>query len=79
MILDLSDHGALIRTKGPIHVRKDDVLEISLIPDKTTVTVEGRVARIVPQADGSCDVGVAFRNLSAEDEYLLTRVLTKAP
>ena len=77
VILNLSERGALIRTKVPLQVRTDDVMDITLSLDEAKVTVEGRIARVVPQANGSCDIGVAFRNLSAEDEYLLALELTK--
>ena len=45
--------------------------------DTGKVTLEGRVARVVPNADGTCDVGVVFRNLSEEDAYLVARQMAR--
>ena len=77
VILNLSMHDALIRSKVKLQVLTDDVITITLGLDHGKVTLEGRVARIAPHEDGSCDVAVVFRNLSAEDEYMLVRQLMK--
>ncbi len=75
--LNLSEHGALIRSKVPLHVLTGDVISVKLGLDHGSVTLDGRVARLVPHDDGSCELGIVFRNLSAEDEYLLVRQLMK--
>jgi hypothetical protein len=73
--LNLSERGALIRSKVLVQVITDDVISLSLGLDQGKVTMEGRVARVVPNATGTCDIGVVFRNLSAENEYILARQL----
>lgn len=77
MTLNLSEHGALIRSKILLQVQIDDLISISLGLDPGKVTLEGRVARVVPNADGTCDIGVVFRNLSEEDAYLLARQMAR--
>jgi hypothetical protein len=38
--------------------------------------LEGRVTRVV-QARGGYDIGVAFRNLTADDQYLIELQVSK--
>lgn len=75
--LNMSEHGALIRAKGSLRIEKDDIISISLGLDPGKVTLEGRVARVDPHDDGTCDYGIVFRNISADDQYLLMRQMAK--
>lgn len=66
--LNLSERGALIRTTQPVDV--GETLNITLfLEDGRRIDLDGRVAHVIPQADASADIGIAFRNLTEEDKY----------
>jgi hypothetical protein len=75
--LDLSEGGAQLRSSRALEV--GEILSLTLsLDDSKHVVLEGRVTRVV-QADGGYNVGVAFRNLTPEDQYLIElQVLKKS-
>ena len=73
--MDLSEGGALIRSSRALEV--GEILSLTLSLDNSRhVVLEGRVTHVV-QADGVYKVGVAFRNLTPEDEYLIALQLLR--
>jgi hypothetical protein len=67
--LDLSAGGALIRSSHAPEIGA--ILSLTLtLEDRRPVVLEGRVTRVVRAREGY-DIGVAFRNLTAEDQYLI--------
>jgi hypothetical protein len=77
--LDLSPLGALMRTNRPLTVGQGITFTLAL-RDEHNVIIEGRVARVGSQANRKYDLGIAFRDLTAEDEYLLAlEVARKTP
>jgi hypothetical protein len=74
--LDLSTKGALIESEEPLF--QDQVCTFKLVTSEARlVQVEGRVAWVKPQEQGIYHAGVAFRNLSADEEYWISLQLVR--
>jgi hypothetical protein len=72
--LNLSEAGALIELPDPMSPGQQCRFTL-LLDYGHNVQLEGRVVRVIPEANGLYQVGVAFRNLTPEDQYLLARQL----
>ena len=78
MTLNLSERGALIRSQHAFASGDELGLALNLSGGKS-VHVEGRVAHVEPLEGGVFDVGVHFRNLTPDDQYLIELQLAKTP
>lgn len=74
--LDLSNKGALIESSDELF--QNQVCTFHLVTsDSSTVQVEGRVAWVKSIEKGVFRAGVAFRNLSADEEYAISLQLVR--
>jgi len=74
--LDWSAKGALIESDQPLF--QDQVCTFNLVTsDARLVQVEGRIAWVKPQEQDMYHAGVAFRNLSADEEYWISLQLVR--
>lgn len=68
--LDLSAKGALIESAEPLFENQVCTFRLTT-SDARAVQVEGRIAWVKLREQGMYHAGVAFRNLSADEEYAL--------
>ncbi len=75
--LDLSTKGALIESNQEVFV--DWVCHFSLVTsDARRVDLQGRIVWVKLQEDGNYRAGIVFRNLSPEEEYVISLQLVRA-
>lgn len=74
--LDLSERGALIQMSEPVPI--DEVISLTLnVEEGGPIVLEAHVAHVGMPRNDVYLIGVSFRNLSVDDEYLLDRQLQK--
>jgi len=76
-IVNLSHDGALIESPELLFAGEVCVFDL-VTNDAKNVEVQGRVAWVNPLENNVYRAGVAFRNLSADEEYLLDLTLVRA-
>jgi hypothetical protein len=74
--LDLSEHGALIQMSNSVPIGEVITLKLNLDQGET-VMLEAHVVRVGTPKNNDYPVGVSFRNLTVDDEYLIDRQLQK--
>ena len=74
--LDLSERGALIQMPAPVPI--DEAIALTLNLDRGgSVMLEAHVVHVGTAKNGIYPIGVSFRNLTVDDEYLLNRQMQK--
>ena len=75
--LNLSTKGALVESTDELFV--DIVCRFNLVTsDGRNVLLQGRIVWVKAQEDGTYRAGVVFRNLSPEEEYIISLQLVRA-
>lgn len=75
--LNLSKRGALIEASVPIFESEDCTFSLTA-NDGQHADIQGRIVWSTKVADGINRAGVAFRNLTADEEYLLELQLVRS-
>ena len=75
--LNLSKTGTLI--ESPEKLYPGELCSFNIVThDAKNVFLQGRIIWVNPEADGKYRAGVSFRNLSADEEYLISLTLVRS-
>ena len=75
--LNLSQHGALVQLSEPIPMNEILMLTLNL-EQGNPIVLESRVAHVNPMSQNQFAIGVEFKNILSNDEYLLKLQLQKS-